>query len=66
MPEHLRWIVYVFNPLAQLIEVSRWSLTGFGDINPFFLSLSIVMVTAVFSLAVGFFLRAETYLADEI
>jgi homopolymeric O-antigen transport system permease protein len=66
VPEQWRWIVYVFNPMAQLVEVSRWSLTGYGDFHPFFLSLAIGTILLTFVLSVAFFLRAETYLADEM
>ena len=66
VPEQWRWILYAFNPMAQLLEMSRWSLTGVGDFNPLFLSLSIGTSLLIVLLCTAFFLRAETYLADEI
>jgi lipopolysaccharide transport system permease protein len=66
VPESYRWIVYALNPMAQMVEVSRWSLTGIGDFRAFYFLLSAATIVATAALSIGFFMRAEAYLADEI
>lgn len=66
VPEAYRWIVFVLNPMAKLVEVSRWSLTGVGSFDlPFFL-LSTAMVLGSFALSIAFFFRAERVLGDQL
>jgi lipopolysaccharide transport system permease protein len=66
VPEQYQWLLYVFNPMAQVVIVSRWALLGQGTLDmPFFL-LSIGTIAVMFALSVAFFLRAETYLADQM
>jgi hypothetical protein len=52
--------------MAQMVEVSRWSLTGIGDFRAFYFLLSAVTIVATAALSIAFFLRAEAYLADEM
>jgi lipopolysaccharide transport system permease protein len=66
VPESYHWLLYTLNPMAKIVEVSRWALTGQGELDPPFLILSIGMILATFIAAVLFFLRAETYLADQM
>jgi lipopolysaccharide transport system permease protein len=66
LSEPWRSLIYILNPMAQFVEVSRWSLTGYGDFQPLFLALSIAINLVIIALSVAFFMRAETYLADEI
>ncbi len=67
VPEHLRWIVYLLNPMAALVECSRWALTGHGEFSAFWLAVSALEVSGIIALCLIFFLRAErTYLADAI
>ncbi len=66
VPERYHWLLYVLNPMAQLVEVSRWALTGKGEFNLFFFLLAVGTVLVVFVGSVVFFLRAETYLADQM
>ena len=66
IPEQYRWLLYVLNPMAQLVEVSRFALTGRGEFLPGFFALSLAMALAAFIASTLFFLRAETHLADEM
>jgi lipopolysaccharide transport system permease protein len=66
VPEQYRWLIYVFNPMAQMVTVSRLALTGRGEWEPVFLALSFVTVGVVFALGVIFFLRAEQHLGDQL
>jgi len=64
--EPYRWVVYVLNPMAQIVMVSRWALTGQGGFDPFFLALSFVTILLVFAVCTTFFLRAEVHLGDQL
>jgi lipopolysaccharide transport system permease protein len=66
VPESYRWLLYSLNPMAKLVEVSRWALTGEGEFDPFFFFLSIGTVLVLLLGSVVFFLRAETHLADQM
>ena len=66
VPANYRWIIYALNPMAQVVEVSRWSLTGVGEFQPYFFLLASVTIFIAFALSIAFFLRAETFLADEM
>jgi lipopolysaccharide transport system permease protein len=66
IPAAYRWIVYVLNPMAQIVIVSRWALTGQGAFDPPFVALAFATIAACFAAAVTFFLRAETYLGDQL
>jgi lipopolysaccharide transport system permease protein len=66
VPEKYRWALYVVNPMADLVELSRWSLTGTGDFHPLFVMIAFVVVLTVTALCIGFFLRAERFMADEM
>lgn len=63
--EEWRWILYI-NPLTSVVETGRWALTGFGQFHPEYLAISAAAILVFFALCVAFFLRAETYLADEL
>ena len=52
--------------MAQVVEVSRYALTGQGRFNPLFFFLSMATILAVFVACTLCFLRAETHLADEM
>jgi lipopolysaccharide transport system permease protein len=64
VPEHLRWIVYLLNPMAAVVECSRWSFTGQGEFSLPWLVLSAIEITGVVALCLVFFLRAEAHLSD--
>jgi lipopolysaccharide transport system permease protein len=64
--EPYRWLVYVLNPMAQIVMLSRWSLTGQGGFDPWFLALSFTTILLVFAACVTFFLRAEVQLGDQL
>jgi lipopolysaccharide transport system permease protein len=66
VPEQYRWALYTLNPMAQVVIVSRWALTGRGELDPLFLAVSFVTVVVVFAAAVTFFLRAEAHLGDQL
>ena len=47
-------------------ELSRWSLTGAGEIHPGFLALSTVTILSLLAASIAFFLRAEVHLGDQL
>ena len=64
--EPYRWVVYALNPMAQIVIVSRWALTGQGSFEPLFIALSFATILMVFAVCVTFFLRAEVHLGDQL
>lgn len=66
VPESYRWILYLLNPMATVVEVSRWSLTGQGEFVPAFVAVAFGTILLAFVTSVAFFLRAESFLADEM
>lgn len=66
VPEKFRWILYTFNPMAVLIEMSRWAWTGVGVAPFFWFGVSAVTITLMLALSVVFFVRAESFLADHL
>jgi len=66
VPEHYRWVLYALNPMAQIVLVSRWSLTGHGEFHLGFFLLSLGTVLVSIALGVIFFLRAEVQLGDQM
>ncbi len=64
--ESYRWVLYTLNPMAQVVIVSRWALTGQGVFEPFFVGLSFATILAAFAAGVLFFLRAEVHLGDQL
>jgi lipopolysaccharide transport system permease protein len=66
VPDRYQWLLFTFNPMAELVETSRVALTGRGRIDPPFLAISLFTIGMVFVMSVIFFLRAETHLADEM
>jgi lipopolysaccharide transport system permease protein len=66
VPGSFRWLVFALNPMAQMVIVSRWALTGQGQFEAGFVALAFVSILIVFGLAVWFFLRAETQLGDQL
>ena len=65
-PAQYRGVIYALNPMAQIVTVSRWSLTGQGEFELGFLILSFATVLAVLAASVAFFLRAEMHLGDQM
>jgi ABC-type polysaccharide/polyol phosphate export permease len=57
--------MYAFNPMAAIVELSRWALIG-GVLNIEYLALSFATNIILFILSVVFFLRAEAYLGDQL
>jgi lipopolysaccharide transport system permease protein len=65
IPEQYRWAMYAFNPMAAVVELSRWALIG-GQIDWRYVSLSFLTNVIVFVVSVVFFMRAETHLGDQL
>ena len=65
IPEQYRWAMYAFNPMAAIVELSRWALIG-GQLNGGYLALSFATNIILFMVSVAFFLRAEAYLGDQL
>ena len=59
IPEPYRWVLYALNPMAQIVIVSRWALTGQGEFHLPFLMMSFATVLVALAAGVVFFLRAE-------
>ena len=66
IPEAYRWVLYVLNPMAQLVMVCRYALIGEGDFQLPFLLLSFAMILVALAGSVAFFLRAELHLGDQM
>jgi lipopolysaccharide transport system permease protein len=66
VPGSFRWLVFALNPMAQMVTVSRWALTGQGQFEAEFVALAFATILVVFGLAVWFVLRAETQLGDQL
>jgi lipopolysaccharide transport system permease protein len=67
VPEHLRMLFYVLNPLAPAIEGYRWAVVGAGgppEAVP--LLISCVVAVSVFVSGIWFFRRLEAALIDRI
>jgi lipopolysaccharide transport system permease protein len=65
IPEQYRWAMYAFNPMAAVVELSRWALIG-GTLNQGYVALSFATNIVLFLASVTFFLRAEAYLGDQL
>ena len=66
IPEQYRWAMYAFNPMAAIVELSRWALTGAGELNPLYITLSFVTNLILLIASTAFFLRAEAHLGDQL
>lgn len=66
IPEKWRWIIYVLNPMATLVETGKSSLLAIGSINWSFLGIAATLVIAILALSTMFFLRAEDIFMDDI
>jgi ABC-type polysaccharide/polyol phosphate export permease len=63
IPEQYRWAMYAFNPMAAIVELSRWALSG-GQLDPLYLTLSLPPTRP---LRGGVLLpRAEMHLGDQL
>ena len=65
IPEQYRWAMYAFNPMAAIVELSRWALIG-GSLSLGYVALSFTTNILLFTVSVAFFLRAEAYLGDQL
>lgn len=66
MPEKWRWIIYVLNPMATLVETGKASLLTIGSVDWLLLGIAAAWVIAVVTLSTMFFLRAEDIFMDDI
>lgn len=66
VPEAYHWVLYALNPMAQVVLVSRWALTGQGAFDLPFVLLSFGTILAMLAASLAFFLRAETHLGDQM
>jgi lipopolysaccharide transport system permease protein len=65
IPEDYRWLVYL-NPLTAPVELFRWALIGYGDMNWAYLSLSVAMIIAMLYGGLAFFARQQSRIFDHI
>ena len=65
IPDHLRTL-YMFNPIAGLLEAFRWSLLGTGHLNLGQVAYTTTMVIGVFLFGTFTFARMEQQFADVI
>ena len=65
-PEAYRWVLYMINPMAQIVMVSRWALTGQGEFELGLPAAVVRHVLVVLAVGVVFFLRAEVHLGDQM
>jgi lipopolysaccharide transport system permease protein len=66
VPDTYRWALYLINPMAQVVLVSRWALTGDGHLELGFVLLSFGSVLVALLVGLVFFLRAEAHLGDQM
>lgn len=66
VPERFRWLVYLFNPMAKIVETTRWALTGEGVFEFGWFLLSLAEIGGILAVCVWFFLRVETVMADTL
>lgn len=66
IPDQYRWLLYILNPLASIVECGRWALTGVGEPPIFYLLVSIPVILVVFVLSLIFFVRAEPFISDQV
>ena len=66
IPEKWRWVLYVLNPMATLVETAKASLLAIGSVDWLFLGIAAAWVIAVLTLSTMFFLRAEDVFMDDI
>lgn len=58
--------LYMLNPLASLIEATRWSMLGVGALDPFYLTYSIIVSVACFVIGAYVFRGMERKFADVV
>jgi lipopolysaccharide transport system permease protein len=66
VPEPYRSLMYVLNPMAQVVMTSRWALTGQGELQLGFVLVSYVTILVALAAGLLFFLRAERLLGDQL
>lgn len=66
VPERYRWYLHLVNPMAEMVLLFRWALTGRGSVDPLLTTVAFVLIALAFSGGVTFFLRAESHLGDQL
>ena len=62
-----KWrLVYCLNPMVGVIEGFRWALLGKGNLDPLMMTVSLVVVAALFFGGIVYFKRTEQTFADVI
>jgi lipopolysaccharide transport system permease protein len=66
VPSDWRWLFYIVNPMATVVEIGRTVLIGGSDTSLFFIAVASVVVFATLAVSTAFFLRAEDVFMDDI
>lgn len=66
VPEKWRWLIYVLNPMATMVDAGKYSLLSIGHLDFHFLGITTVMVLVTVIMCTLFFLRAESIFMDDI
>lgn len=64
LPEHMQALFFALNPMTAPIDTARWALFRTGELQSMWLGVSAIETAIIVLLALTFFLRAETHLAD--
>src|SRR5690606_3274031 len=65
VPEAWRWVLFI-NPMTAVVELSRYSLLGIGEVNPLGVTISIISCVLVMVIGLLFFKSQERALGDLI
>jgi lipopolysaccharide transport system permease protein len=63
IPEGYRWIAYL-NPLAPAVELFRWALLGYGNVQWHYVALCVAEILALLIVGLRFFARQQTRIFD--
>lgn len=63
VPERWRWLC-ALNPMASLVETFRWGVLGIGGPDPRALGMAAIVLVAVVTAGLWFFVRAEAAAID--
>ena len=66
VPGTWRWAVYVFNPMATVVETVRATLLGVGQVEWGYLAINAGVIMLVVTACTAFFLRAEDTFMDDL
>jgi lipopolysaccharide transport system permease protein len=66
LSEPFRTIMAVVNPMAMLVETTRWALTGAGAFEPLLFAIACLVLALLVVGCLWLFLRVETALGDMV